>query len=569
MHGAPALPEGFSHFPYADPAAPKGGRIVLGATGSFDSLNPLIIFGQAAGGVREYVFESLMARSLDEPFTLYGLIAERVEMPEDRREITFHLNPRAQFSDGTPLTADDVLFSWELLRDKGRRNHRTYYKKVTETQKLGPHTVRFVFGAADGDREMPLILGLMPVLPKHKFSAETFEQTTLEPLIGSGPYRIAAVDPGRSIAYVRNPDYWGRDLPVNRGRFNFDEIRYEYYRLASNAFEAFKSGAIDFRTEDDPSRWAEGYQIAAVTDGRIVKAAFATGLPAGMNGLVFNTRRAVFQDARVRRALIHIFDFESINRSFYHGLFRRTESYFERSVLSSAGKPATPREENLLAPFLATVKPEIRDGSFRFPQSPGSGYNRANWQIASVLLAEAGYDLRDGRLVHRVTGEPLTFEILIPVSGQERLVSSFKGDLKRLGITAVVRTADSTQYDSRLASFDFDMIQASWPTSLSPGNEQLVRWSAAAAREDGTLNYPGVASSAVDAMISALLAATTQEDFIPAVRALDRVLLSGDYVIPLFHLPEQWVAHWRYLEHPARSPLWGFTLDTWWRRAEP
>lgn len=564
MHGAPALPKGFSHFPYVNPSAPKGGRLTLGASGSFDSLNPLIVKGDVANGVREFVFESLMARSLDEPFSLYGLIAESVETPEDRSSVTFRLDPRARFSDGAAITAADVLFSYEVLREKGRPNHRTYYKKVTKAEQLSKHEVRFTFES--GDREMPLILGLMPVLPSHVFKAETFEATTLNPaaMIGSGPYKIAHADAGRSVAYARDPNYWGRHLPVNAGRFNFDEIRFEYFREGAALFEAFKSGQLGLRSEEDPGRWHEGYNIPAVADGRVAKREFEIGLPAGMTALAFNTRRAIFADPRVRRALILMFDFEWVNRGLYHGLFRRTQSYFERSVLSSNGRPADARERELLAPFPEAVKPSILDGSHFFPATGGDGHNRANWQAAAALLREAGYELDGARLVHKETKTPLEFEILTSGAAQERVFSSYIADLNRLGVRAALRTTHSAQFERRRKTYDFDMMPWSWGASLSPGNEQLFRWSSSSATEDGTFNLPGVQNPAVDALIAAMLAATTHEEFVSAVRALDRVLLSGDYVIPLYYLPTQWVAHWKTLAFPETTPVSGFNLDSWW-----
>jgi len=564
MHGPPALAQGFPHFPYVDPDAPKGGRVTLGSSGSFDNLNPMIVRGEPVQGIREFVVESLMARSQDEPFTLYGLIAETVDVPDDRSQVTFKLDPRAKFSDGTPLTAADVLFSFEVLRDKGRPNYRTYYKKVAKTDVLSDHEIRFVFADAE-DRELPLILGLMPILPRHAMNADKFEETTLSPLIGSGPYRIAGIDPGRSITYRRDPDYWARDLPVNRGRFNFDEIRFEYYREGSTQFEAFKTGAIDLRNEDDPAMWAKRYDFPAVRNGRVAREEIPIGLPAGMTGLVFNTRRTVFADARVREALIQLFNFEWVNKSFFNGLYRRTQSYFERSILSSAGRPADARERTLLEPYASAVLPELMQGTWRAPASDGTAQNRSNARHAFEMLEAAGYVLRDGRLVDR-TGKPLTFEILASNTGQERLLGAFTGDLARLGIRARIRVVDSAQYQARLRTYDYDMIQFTWPSSLSPGNEQLFRWSSRVADDPGSYNYAGVKNPAADAMIAAMLAADSNDDFVSAVRALDRVLLSGQYVIPLFFPPAQWVASWNRLAHPGRMPLFGFNLDTWWVR---
>jgi peptide/nickel transport system substrate-binding protein len=564
MHGTPKLEPGFTQFPYVAADAPKGGRITLGASGSFDNLNPMIVRGEPVQGIREFVIESLMARSLDEPFTLYGLLAESIDVPTDRGEVTFRLNPQARFSDGKPVTADDVIFSFEVLRDKGRPNYRTYYRKVAKIDRISDHEVRFVL-AERGDREMPLILGLMPVLPRHLMSAETFEQTTLTPLVGSGPYVIQRVDSGRSITYARDPNYWGRDLPVNRGRFNFDEIRFDYFREDATLFEAFKSGGIDLRNEDNPALWAQGYNFPAAQSGQVVRTDMPIGLPAGMTGLVFNTRRPVFADIRVRQALILLFNFEWINSSLYHGLYKRTQSFFARSMLASTGKPADDYERKLLEPWKDSVLPEIMDGTYRLPESDASGgHNRINARKAYELLASAGYTQQGGRLVNTATGEALTFEILATSVTQERLLSSYASDVAKLGIGVRVRTVDSAQYQSRLKDYDFDMIQFTWPSSLSPGNEQLFRWSSRVARDPGSYNYAGVQNPAVDAMIGALLAAEAEQDFVSSVHALDRVLLSGFYVIPLFHPPVQWIAYWKHLGHPETVPLSGFNLDTWW-----
>ena len=563
MHGAPRAAPDFTHFSYANPDAPKGGRATFSVRGSFDSLNPLIVKGVSADGVREFLYESLLARAYDEPFTLYGLIAEGVETPPDRSYVEFTLNPHAKFSDGTPITVDDVIFSHAVLRDHGRPNHRSYYKKVAKVEKTGERKIRFTFDAS-GDREMPLIMGLMPVLPRHLLTAETFEKTTLEPPIGSGPYVIAKLDPGKTITYKRDPNYWGRDLPVNRGLNNFDEIRYDYYRDTGSMFEAFKSGLVQFRHETDPTRWTEGYNFPAMRDGRVIKEALPVETPAGMSALVFNTRRPIFADPRVRQALIRLFDFEWVNRTLYHSQYARTESYFARSELSSHGHPADATERALLAPFPDAVKPAIMDGDFSFPVSDDTGQNREGRVEALRLLEQAGYLLKDGKLINQATGEPFAFEILAATRAQERLLLTYARALKQVGIEARIRQVDSAQYQRRKQTYDFDMIQNYWGVSLSPGNEQSFRWGSQAAVTEGSFNYPGVKSEAVDAMIAALLRAEDRTSFVSAVRALDRVLLSGDYVVPLFYLPRQWVAHWRTLKRPAKTPLYGYRLDTWW-----
>jgi peptide/nickel transport system substrate-binding protein len=566
MHGAPKLAPGFSHLPYVDPAAPKGGRLVLGTLGTFDSLNPFIYKGVTPGNIREYVFEGLMARGADEPFSLYGLIAESVELPEDRSSITFHLRAGARFSDGVAITPQDVLFTHALLKEKGWPYHRSHYGKVASAEQTGPRSVRFIFDAP-GDREIPLILALMPILPRHRLDAETFERTTLEPPVGSGPYLIAKIDAGRSITYRRNPDWWARDLPISKGRFNFDEIRVEYFREASSLFEAFKAGEIDLRPEDDPTRWIEGYRFPAAVDGRVLKREFDTQLPSGMSALVFNTRRPIFGDARVRRASILLFDAEWINRSLFDGAYKRTQSFFERSELSSHGRPADARERALLAPFAAHVKPEVLEGTYRLPVADGTGDSRANLRTALDLLKAAGYALDGGRL--KKAGAPLEFEFLAQTRQQERVMLSYARTLERLGIGLRIRQVDTAQYWARLKTFDFDMIQWTWSASLSPGNEQINRWSSKAADIEGSLNYAGVKNPAADAMIEALLAAHSAEDFTAAVRAFDRVLMSGDYVIPLFHLPKVWVAHWNRLGYPRTAPLSGIDLDAWWAKPSP
>ncbi len=563
MHGEPKYRPGFASFAYANADAPKGGRLSQAAQGSFDSVNPLIIKGESAPGIRQYVYESLMARAQDEPFSLYGLLAETIETPPDRAWVAFTIREEARFSDGEPVTVDDVAFSHALLRDRGRPNHQFYYSKVEKVEKTGPRTVKFTFND-EGDREMPLIMGLMPVLPEHAIDPETFEATTLEPPVGSGPYVVSEVDPGSRIVFKRDPDYWGRDLPVNAGHYNFDEIRYDFYRDANAMFEAFKKGESLFTTESDPGQWAREYTFPAAREGKVLRKEFPLELPAGMNALVFNTRREVFANEKVRRALIKLFDFEWMNANLFHGLYERSQSYFARSELSAHGKPADARERALLAPFPDAVDPAIMDGSYTLPQSDGSGRNRQQLRAALKLLGQAGYELRDGQLVNAETDEPLRFEILAADPEQERLLLTYARKLKSAGIAASVRIVDSAQYQRRKQTYDFDMIQNRWPSSLSPGNEQTFRWSSKAADREGTFNYAGVKNDAVDAMIDAMLQAKSRDDFVSAVRALDRVLMSGHYVVPLFHLPMLWVAHWRELQHPETPPFNGVDIDTWW-----
>jgi peptide/nickel transport system substrate-binding protein len=567
MHGAPALSADFTHMPYAKADAPKGGRLVQGILGTFDSLNPLIVRGLAVQQIRGFVIESLMARSNDEAFTLYGLLARSVETDEARRYVIFRLDPRARFSDRQPVTSDDVLFSWALLRDKGRPNYRQYYSKVAKAEALDPLTVRFDFGGA-ADRELPLILGLMPILPRHAVDAATFEETSLTAPIGSGPYRVSGVNPGASVTLTRDPDYWGRDLPNNRGLWNFDEIRFDFYREANGYFEAFKRGLYDFRVESEPLRWHDGYDFPAVQKGEVIRDIITTGMPQPSEYLVFNTRRPVFSDIRVRQALTLLFDFEWVNRNYFFGLYGRSAGFFAGSELSAYGRAADARELEFLKPFASRIPPDILDGSYRLPVTDGSGRDRATLREALNLLSEAGYDLDGTVLRQRDSKTPFTFEILVTSRDQERIALAFSRDLKRAGIEVRVRAMDAVQFDQRRLGFDFDMIQNRWDQSLSPGNEQFFYWGSEAAGSRGTRNYMGARDPAIDAMIDNMLAARDRGVFVSAVRSLDRVLMSGFYAIPVFNIREQWIARWNRIERPKTTALTGYLPETWWYRPQ-
>src|SRR5580692_5842112 len=506
-----------------------------------------------------------MARSNDEAFTLYGLLARSVETDEARRYVIFRLDPRARFSDRQPVTSDDVLFSWALLRDKGRPNYRQYYSKVAKAEALDPLTVRFDFGGAP-DRELPLILGLMPILPRHAVDAGTFEDTSMAAPIGSGPFRVSSINPGVSVTLTRNPDYWGRDLPVSRGLWNFDEIRLDFYREANGYFEAFKRGLYDFRVETEPLRWHEGYDFPAAHNGEVIRDTIKTGMPQPSEYLVFNTRRPIFADIRVRRALTLLFDFEWINRNYFFGLYGRSAGFFAGSELSAYGRAADGRERELLKPFASHVPADILEGSYRLPVTDGSGRDRLTLRSALNLLSQAGYDLDGNVLRQRSTKAPLTFEILVTTRDQERIALAYSRDLKRAGIEASVRAVDSVQFDQRRLGYEFDMIQNRWDQSLSPGNEQSFYWGSQAADTQGTRNYMGAKDPAIDAMIAAMLAAREHPAFVSAVRALDRTLMSGFYVIPLFNVQEQWIARWNRIQRPATTSLTGYLPETWWQR---
>ena len=566
MHGEPALPADFANLPYANPDARQGGRIAYGFVGTFDSLNPFILKGNAPRGLHDStlgnnVFESLMARSRAEPFTLYGLIAQTVDMPDDRGWIEFHLNAAARFSDGAPITADDVVFSFEVLRDKGRP--KGWYKKVAAVEKTGERSVRFTF-TDDADREIPLIVGLMPVLPKRSTDPETFGRSSLTPLIGSGPYVFGEVKPGTRVTLIRNPDYWAANLPVKRGFDNFDEIRIEYFRDANSHFEAFKKGLFDILPDGDPARLSSAYTFPAATEGRVVLEPFAKGTPSGMNAFVFNTRRAPFDDPLVRQALTYFFDFEWMNRNLFFDRYERSGSFFHGSELSALGQPASEAELALLKAFPGVVKPAVLDGTYKPPVSDGSGRDRKNLRTALKMLGQAGYARKGNALVHGRTGKQLGFEFLTMSREQERLALGFQRTLSVAGIDMSVRQVDATQFWDRLKQYDFDMIQFFWAASLSPGNEQNFRWSQQSATMPGTFNFAGANEPAIDAMIEKLLAAHSREDFVTAVRALDRILMSGTYVIPLFHLPDQWIARWTRIAHPGISSLYGYEPTTWW-----
>jgi peptide/nickel transport system substrate-binding protein len=564
MRGAPALGAGFDHLPYANPDAPKGGRLALAYLGAFDSLNPYNVKAlSTAQGLVGNVYQSLMARSADEPFSLYGLIAQSIETDDARDRVVFHLDPAAHFSDGARIVAADVLFSFNLLKSKGLPSQRAAYALVKDADAPDDLTVRFDLAGAD-DRELPLILAMMPVLSRAHTDAARFEDQTLQIPIGAGPYKVVEVVPGQRLTLKRDPNYWGRDLPVNRGLYNFDEIRIDYFRDASAMFEAFKAGLVDFRLEDDPTRWRDGYDFPAARDGRVVRESAPYGLPKGISGFAFNTRRPIFADPRAREALATMFDFEWVNANFYAGVYKRSKSFFDDSELSAADRPASAKERALLAPFPGAARSDILDGRWSPPVSDGTGRDRALARKALDQLGAAGFALRGATLVD-ARGRPLSFEILVKTPQEERLALAYSANLARIGVTATVRLVDEVQFQRRRARFDFDMMIGSWIASPSPGNEQRNRWSSAAATMEGSYNICGAASPAVDAMIAAVVAARDREDFVAAVRALDRLLLSGFYIVPLFYTPYQWVAYSSALGHPDKTPLFGVAIETWWR----
>ncbi|MDR3518694.1 MAG: extracellular solute-binding protein [Azospirillaceae bacterium] len=566
MHGDAKYPPGFDHLDYVNPTAPQGGTLRQAVAGTFDSLNPFIVRGKPAYGLG-LIYDTLMTRAWDEPFTLYGLVAATVTVPADRSWVRFTLRPEARFHDGQSITSADVLFTFDLLRDHGRPNHRSYYAKVATASAPDPATVEFHFRRDDDgslNREMPMIMALMPVLPRHYWQDRSFDQTTLDPPLGSGPYRIGQVDPGRRITYERVRDYWAKGLPIVRGLYNFAEMQFDYYRDDTVALEAFKAGAVDLRRESDPTRWATGYDFPAAHDGRVQRENFAHQRPEPFQGFVFNTRRPIFADRRVRKALALAFDFEWANRTLFHGVYRRTASFFPNSELAATGVPDA-AERALLEPWRSQLPPALFDQPFVPPSTgdAGSAGVRANLLKATVLLADAGWTIAQSRLTR--DGVPFSFEILLLDSGDEKIALDYSRSLERLGITARVRTVDSAQYQQRLEQFDFDMIVHRWASTLSPGNEQMYYWGSAAADAPGSRNYAGVRSPAIDALAQALAQATTRQDLVTRTRALDRALLWGWYAIPLYYQPDDHLASWTGLHHPATTPLYGALLDDWWR----
>ena len=567
MHGTPALPSDFLHLPYVNPDAPKGGRLQVAFQGTFDSLNPFNLrAGSAAQGLNGNIFQPLMARSLDEAFTLYGLVAQSVETDDARSFVTFRINPAAKFSDGATVTSDDVRFTFDLLRTRGRPQQRYAYGLVKGIDTPDAQTIRYDLTDVN-DREMPLTLALMPVLSRAKTNLDRFADATLQPPVGTGPYTVADVAPGERLLLRRNPSYWARDLPMSRGQHNFDEIVITYYRDANSMFESFKAGLIDYRDEANTTRWINGYDFPALREGRVVREQVPLGVPRGMEGFAFNTRRPLFADIRVREALATMFDFEWVNANLFAGLYTRTVSFFDNSVLSSSGKPASDAERNLLATYPGAVRPDVLEGRWRPYVADGSGRDRKQAQAAFALLSQAGWKLDRGTL--RRNSETFAFEIMVVDRSQERLALNYASSLARVGVTVRVRTVDEVQYQRRRQKFDFDMMIGSWIASSSPGNEQRMRWGEGSADQEASFNLAGAKSPAIEALIRAMLGARTKDDFVTAVRAYDRVLLSGFYIVPLFHTTQQWDAYWTKLARPktlpkSAAPLFGATLDTWW-----
>lgn len=566
MHGEPKYGPDFTHFDYVNPDAPKGGSLRMSAIGTFDTLNGFILRGTPADGLG-LIYDTLTAHSMDEPFSEYGLLAEAIEIAPDRSWVRYRLRAEARFHDGEPVRPEDVAFTFNLLMKEGHPTYRVYWAGVETVEKIGPREVEFRF--RDGDNpELPLIIGQMPVLPEHYWQDRDFSRTTYERPVGSGPYRIGRIEAGRAITYERDENYWGKDLPVNRGRYNFDRIRYDYYRDGTVALEAFKGGAFDFRLENIAKSWATAYDIAAVRDGRIIREEFEHQNPAGMQGFVMNTRRWVFQDPKVRQALSYAFDFEWTNLNLFYGAYERSESYFTNSELAARELPSA-AELALLEPYRAQLPPEVFTKVYYAPKTTGIGLARENLRIASRMLTEAGWIIQGARRVHAATGRPMRFEILLVNPSFERVTLPFVRNLERLGISVSVRTVDATQYIERMKRFDYDMSVVVLGQSLSPGNEQESYWSCAAAKTEGSRNYAGICSPVVDELIKKVISAPDRDSLVTRVRALDRVLMWGHYVIPHWYSKVWRVAYWNDLAHPETPPKYGLPAveDTWWAKS--
>lgn len=561
LHGQPALPAGFIHFPYVRPDAPTGGSLRENATGTFDSLNGFINKGVPAEGL-DRLYDTLTVASQDEPFSRYGLLAESITRdPADSGWIIYTLRPQARFHDGRPVRADDVVFTFEIIKRLGAPAYKAYFADVLRVEALSPLRVKFTFRTRN-NRELPLIVGDLPILPRHAWAGRRFDETTLVPPVGSGPYRILRVDPGRRIEYRRDPDYWGRALPVNRGRHNIDRLAHVYYRDGTVAFEGFKAGQYDLRQENKAKTWATEYRFPAVRDGRVVRFEQRHENPAGMQGFVFNTRHALLSSAPVREALALAFDFEWSNRALFHGAYRRTTSFFDNSPLAARGHPTT-AERALLQPWRQQVPASAFGPAVSPPISDAGGYNREALIRAQSLLHGAGWRWHDG-LLRRADGTPMVLEIVLAQPEFERIVQPWRRNLARLGITLNIRLLDVAQYVERLRQFDFDITVSGFPASNSPGNELRDYWGSAAASQPGSRNLTGLQSPAVDALIGQITRATTRPDLETAVHALDRVLRSHWLLVPHYHTPVFRIAARDLYGRPARSPRFGDGLDTWW-----
>ena len=561
MHGKPKYPNGFQYVDYANPDAPKGGKIILSSTGSYDSFNPFILKGTAAAGIGN-LYETLTTGSSDEAFTEYGLIAKTIEWPDDRSWVAFTIREEAVWHDGKKISPEDVIWTFNTLMEKGHPFYKYYYGDVVEAIQENDNKVRFNF-KGNTNLELPLIVGQLPVLPKHYWSNKNFEETSMDIPIGSGPYKIKNFDAGRTITYELDSDYWGKNIPIKKGTENFGIIQYEYYKDRSIEREAFKSGDIDLFSENTSKDWATSYDTPAVQNGLIKKELIEHQNPQGMQGFAFNTRKEIFKDKRVREALSYAFDFEWTNKNLFYNAYKRTNSFFENSELASSGVPLG-GELDLLNDYRELLPQKLFQEEYNPPITDGSGFMRKELQEATKLLQEAGWELQEGKLMNKKSGSKFEFELLLVSPAFERIVLPFKDNLAKLGIDVSVRTIDSAQYQNRLDGFDFDMIVSTFSQSLSPGNEQRNFWGSDAAKTNGSRNIIGISNEVIDSLIEKVISAKDREDLIVTTQALDRVLLWNHYVIPQWHISAYRTLYWDIFDKPSVRPKYSLGTNTWW-----
>ncbi|MDF1780483.1 MAG: extracellular solute-binding protein [Alcanivoracaceae bacterium] len=567
IFGDVKYPADFKHFDYVNPNAPKGGELKLSALGSFDTFNPFLSKGDAAAGLsylgNSYLWDSLTVQSLDEPFSEYGLIAERMDIAKDGSAVTFYLRKEATFADGQPVTSEDVRYTFDTLKEKGRPFYDYYYGSITSAVAIDKHTIKFTF-SENTNRELPLIIGQLPILPKHYFDKAGFEKADLSIPMGSGPYKIASFKAGKSVTYELRDDYWGKDLAVNRGQHNFKKITYEYFLDDTVSLEAFKSGVYDFRAENTAKNWATAYDSPALKAGKIIQEEIKHNLPAGMQGMAFNIRKPIFQDRTLREAMILALDFEWSNKNLFYDQYTRTRSYFQNSEMAATGTPSK-AELAILNKWRDKLPEEVFTKEYQPPKTSTASGIRGNLRTAQQMLNAAGYTVKDNQL-YNPAGEPIKFEILLGSSAFERIVLPLTRNFKVLGINATVRTVDSNQYLERMRKFDYDMVVATFGQSNSPGNEQRDFWSSAAASRNDSRNVIGIEDPIIDELVEILIQADSREDLVTACRALDRVLQWNYYLIPNWHIDKFRVAYRNNLAHPATLPPYGISLDTWWSR---
>lgn len=564
MVGTPVMPKDFQHFDYANPNAPKGGTLKQAIVGSFDTLNPFSLKGTATQSL-SLVYDRLMIRSWDEPFTLYPLIAESIDVPDDRSSITFHLNPKAKFQDGAPILADDVLFTFKTLKDNGRPNMRNVYKLVTSADKLNDHTIKFTL-SADRTKETVMILAMMPVLSEKWWAKQDLNKTILTVPNSTGPYKITSAEVGRRIVLERNPDYWAKDLPSTKGLYNYDRIILNFFKNQTSAFESFKAGDTDIWTDTNAGHWANSYDFPAAKNGNVKREEIAHHRVEKMWGFIFNTKRPPFDDANVRKALSLVLDYDWINKNIFYSQYKTLDSFFPNSALAATGLPSAD-ELQYLTPYKDKLSPDVFGKAWTPPVTGSQAAIRINRLEADKLLSAAGWVVKDGVRVNAKTGEVLDFEIVIGSAEEEKLALAYKRSLAGLGVNVKLRILDATGFQTRLNNYDYDMLLFYWLNTLSPGAEQALYWGCDAAAQKGRFNYAQICNPAIDNIIRHIPNSTSTEDMTSAVRALDRILMSESYIVPLFYTGRDFVASWTKISHPQKPSLYGNVMESWWSQS--